>query len=265
MTNKRKGSKSNDLIEPAIMAQLNKGEIESANLVEWLAIDQRTLLSHTLGNLNRMAYYAPVLDRLNNIEKPTVNRINECIGLGLFELAEENNDSSLFSELRKHPSDLVRCWATYSIGSNEHTSLNEKLDQIQFFAADPHFGVREIAWMAVRSAITNQLDESIAILLKWTTHTDENIRRFASESIRPRGVWCTHISALKEQPDLALAILESLKSDPSRYVQNSVGNWLNDASKTAPAFVEMLCKRWAKENPTKETAYIIKKGMRSIQ
>lgn len=38
---KRKGSKSTKDIPKGIMEQLNRGEIESANLVEWLAVDKR--------------------------------------------------------------------------------------------------------------------------------------------------------------------------------------------------------------------------------
>ena len=66
---------------------------------------------------------------------------------------------------------------------------------------------------------------------------------------------------MKQNPELGLTILEPLKSDKAKYVQDSVGNWLNDASKTQPDFVKNLCEKWKKESPTKETAYIIKKGI----
>jgi 3-methyladenine DNA glycosylase AlkC len=108
------------------------------------------------------------------------------------------------------------------------------------------------------------LEKSIAILAEWTSSEDENIRRFATEATRPRGVWCEHIEPLKQNPALALSILEPLKSDPVKYVQDSVGNWLNDASKTRPDFVKMLCERWERESETKETKYIIKKALRTI-
>ncbi|KFF07749.1 DNA alkylation repair protein [Flavobacterium hydatis] len=262
---KRKGSRSTKDIPKDILEKLNKGEIETANLVEWLAIDQKLLLKNFLEQNNRLNYLEPIIATIDTLKKQTVNTINEAIGTSLFKLAKSEGDIELFAILSKHTSDLIRCWATYTIGKNTERSIDEMLEEIQFFAADKHFGVREISWLAVRQTIARNLNESLTILSKWTKHADENVRRFASEATRPRGVWCEHIEELKQNPKLGLIILESLKSDKSKYVQDSVGNWLNDASKTNPEFVIAICENWKNISPTKETAYIIKKALRTIE
>lgn len=262
---KRKGARSTKDIPKEILEQLNRGEIETANLVEWLAVDQRLLLENLLKQTNRTKYLKPILLNIEALKKQTVNTINETIGTGIFEQATKNNDTAFLDIISTHQSDLVRCWATYTIGKNPKLNVQQMLEKIQPFAADKHFGVREISWLAVRQTISKNLTESLEILSKWTSHEDENIRRFASEATRPRGVWCEHIEALKQNPALGLTILEPMKSDKAKYVQDSVGNWLNDASKTQPEFVKNLCEKWKKESPTKETAYIIKKAMRTIE
>lgn len=261
---KRKGARSIKEIPADILQQLNTGLLETANLVEWLAVDQQLLLKNLLLENGRMNYLQPVLDKIGQLDKQTVNTINEAIGTGLFELSRVNNDKTLFKIMATHNADLIRCWATYAIGKNEDLDITQTLEQIQPFAADQHFGVREICWMAVRPKIAKNLSESIALLAQWTSNPDGNIRRFASESTRPRGVWCAHIAALKEAPELALPILEPLKSDPEKYVQDSVGNWLNDAGKTQAEFVQSLCQCWETESETKATQYIIKKALRSF-
>lgn len=262
---KRKGSRSTKDIPSEIMLQLNQGKIETANLVEWLAVDQKILLKNLLNELVRNQYYDSIISDIETLKKQTVNTINEAIGVGLFKNIQSNNDQEIFSKLANHVSDCVRCWATYIIGFDENLSISEKLNQIQPFAADSHFGVREICWLATRKSIAENLEESLGILSKWTNHSDENIRRFASEATRPRGVWCAHIEVLKQNPELAIPILEPLKSDISKYVQNSVANWLNDASKTKPEFVFTICKRWKFESNSKETAYIINRALRTLE
>ena len=261
---KRKGARSIKEIPQDILKQLNRGEIETANLVEWLAVDQQLLLKHLLKQTGRIHYLEYIVKSAAQLKKQTVNTINEAIGTGLFEQAIKNRDTDFLMILSNHKSDLVRCWATYTIGKNQELNIEETLKQIQLFAADKHFGVREIGWMAVRKKITANLEKSIDILSTWTTNNDENIRRFTTEATRPRGVWCEHIEALKQAPELALSILEPLRSDPARYVQDSVGNWLNDASKTQPGFVSSLCRHWEKDSPTKATQYIVKKALRTI-
>lgn len=262
---KRKGSKSTKDIPKDILEQLNSGQIETANLVEWLAVDQRLLLENLLNQTDRIKYLKPILTDIDNLNKQTVNTINEAIGKGIFTQATKYNDTEILAIIATHKSDLIRCWAAYTIGKNPKLNVKQMLQQIQPFSADKHFGVREICWLAVRQTIAKNLTESLEILSKWTNNEDENIRRFASEATRPRGVWCEHIEELKQNPALGLTILKPMKSDKAKYVQDSVGNWLNDASKTQPEFVKNLCKKWGKESPTKETSYIIKKAMRTIE
>ncbi|REC59428.1 DNA alkylation repair protein [Chryseobacterium pennae] len=265
MTEKRKGARSIKDIPADILFQLNRGEIETANLTEWLAVDQRLLLKNLLEQNNRVEYLNPILEKVGQLKKQTVNTTNEAIGLGILDLALKNRDENFLSKLSTHQADLVRCWAAYTIGRNNAFNIEEKLEKIKSFASDTHFGVREICWMTVRPDISKNLEESLSILSGWTNHDNENIRRFASESTRPRGVWCEHIDELKQNPGLGLEILESLKSDPSKYVQDSVGNWLNDASKSQPEFVVEICDEWLRKSDTKETQYIVKKALRTLR
>ncbi|KUF43776.1 DNA alkylation repair protein [Myroides marinus] len=260
----RKGARAIKDIPAGVLELLNKGKLSSVNLTEWLAIDQRLLVHNVLAAINRTAYLQVVLDAVGGLKKPTVNTINQSIGYTLYHLAKEKEDNELFEILKHHKSDLVRCWATYFIGYNDSFGIKEKLNGIKYFAADSHFGVREICWMAVRADITANLEESIKMLLTWTKDENEYVRRFATESTRPRGVWCKHIDVLKENPELGLPLLEALHEDTSKYVKDSVGNWLNDAAKTRPDFVLDLCMKWENKGANKDTKYIISKAKRSL-
>lgn len=274
----RKGATKIDKIPTDVLESLNKGEIETVNLVEWLAIDHKILIKNIFENTDYGNCIQPIiklLEKNSKNDKITVLQATFLIGRyfywRLLEATEETTNKDI-TFLSSHKSDTVRCYACCLVGYDD-MFIETRLEKIKQLAADPHFGVREIAWIALRPAISKnseELEKTINILSVWAQNGNENIRRFASEITRPRGVWCKHIDTLKENPALALPILNFLYADSSKYVRDSVGNWLNDASKTQPDFVKNLCEEWKEkskkedENTQKATAYIIKKALRTI-
>ena len=197
--------------------------------------------------------------------KPTAMQQTRAIGLALARVVEVSaSPHSAYQRLLVHRSDVVRNWVPFIIGGQDGLSLARKLVALEPLATDRHFGVRETAWLAVRPAVERELEAAIDLLARWPEHSHEGIRRFASEVTRPCGVWCNHLVRLKAEPELALPILEPLKSDPAKYVRDSVGNWLNDASKSQPQWVQALCRRWQRLSKTPETAYIVKKALRTL-
>jgi len=261
----RKGARSTSDVPENVLDLLNQGKLSSVNLIEWLVTDQTKLAQHVLPTLG-YEHLLPILQ--NNVaeeKKPTTKKVSELIAHTIIEqVTESTQKTSLIQGLAQHPSDSVRCWAAYIVGFDPDHAFEQKLQNIYSFAADKHFGVREIAWIAIRGDLIQNLAQALTMLEAWSNDKDENIRRFASESTRPRGVWCAHISTLKQQPELALSLLEPLKSDSSKYVRDSVGNWLNDASKDHPDWVKSICEDWQTTSNSKETAYIIKRALRTI-
>jgi 3-methyladenine DNA glycosylase AlkC len=254
---RRKGASRTANIPDDVLEALNNGQLESVNLTEWLAVDAVKLLQATLPKL-KIKNAKTILETARAVASQGVMQRTELIATAL-EGAQVNLET-----MTAHRSDTVRCWAAF-IAVQRADAQPAKLEAIRPFAADAHFGVREIAWMAWRPSLAAELAQGIELLEVWTDHENPNIRRFASEASRPRGVWCAHIQSLKDAPELGLRVLEPLRADPHRYVQTSVANWLNDASKTRADWVETTCERWLKESPTSETKWIVNHALRSVR
>lgn len=263
----RKGARKLADIPDEVVELIQNGQLESVNLTEWLAVDHIILLQNVLIEFGLHLEKDSIIQRLNELNETKIMKIIPSIAMEWITLLAwkpEVEQSKIYAKIALHSSDSVRCWAAYIIGLNHQLSLEEKLTSMRPFAADHHFGVREIAWMALRESIASDLNKSIGLLQDWVGDEELNIRRFAIELTRPRGVWAKHITQLKENPSLALSLLEAVKSDDAKYVQDSVGNWLNDASKTDPDWVRKICDEWLENSNTKETKRIVTRARRSL-
>jgi len=189
--------------------------------------------------------------------------LKRMTGMGTLLLQAQGVDG--IARCQTHAADTVRGWACFMIGAQTGLDLSARLHAIRPLADDAHFGVREWAWMAVRPHLAQDLHAAITHLTPWTAFPSERLRRFASEALRPRGVWCAHIPAFKRNPALALPILTPLRADPSPYVQDSVANWLNDAAKDQAHWVRALCEQWLQEEPAPATRRICQRGLRSVK
>lgn len=229
---------------------LNQGTVEARNLMEMLAVDFTVLLSHVLPE-----FILPEIPTKLGITKKML-----IISKELYRVYE----LSIFDTFKVHPSDSIRGLACYILGAHS-LPFRQKLEMIEPLADDSNSGVREWAWIALRPDCISNPQYAIECLEPWACHSSENIRRYASEITRPRGVWCSHIKEFKQDPTPGLRILEQLKYDSSRYVQLSVGNWLNDAGKDNPKWVKQLCSRWQSESQSINTLKICKRGLRNLK
>jgi 3-methyladenine DNA glycosylase AlkC len=258
MSSQRKGAIRMADIPPSILARLNKGEMEALTLAEVLAVDFSKLLQNSFPGLDKS-----LIKKMRLAQEEKMGWIARTRLAGT--LLYEDLGAKGLKKTAHHASDQVRGWGAALIAELPGLDIEERLDLIRALADDPNPGTRETAWIMIRPHIAVDIKHSIKTLRPWVTSAQPNIRRFASEITRPRGVWCTHIPELRKDPKPGLLLLESLHADPSRYVQNSVANWLNDASKDNPAFVRNVCRAWARQSSAKETAYICKRAQRTLQ
>lgn len=247
-------------VSPALRAALSTGKAEARTLAEILVLDFGVLL-------RTIEPKAP---------KDVVAKLSACDAQGTHELGILHRMKLAGSTLhamhgvdavhtfQSHLSDTVRGFAAYALACEPAIPLAKRYALVRPIADDKNPGVREWAWIAMRPHVAADVPRALALGEQWATDSAANIRRFAVEILRPRGVWCGHIATLKDDPSPALSMLASVRSDTSKYVQDSVANWLNDASKTQPAWVRKVVASW-KKNASPATLRICKRAMRTIE
>ena len=260
---KRKGYVRLRDIPPELVVLLNRGTTETATLTEQTAMDFAMLLSSLdgwSGNAAGLVQEAASQDFSGHGLVKRMELAGRILGRhGAFD------DREALQQLIAHPADTVRGFACFAIALHPGLGFADKFLEIRPLAADFHFGVREWAWLALRRTVVNAPFEAIALLQGWTSERDANLRRFAVEVTRPRGVWAKHIAPLQTEPWRGLPLLAPCCRDESRYVQDSVANWLNDAARSQPEWVREVCRDWLRNHPDNSACcYIVKRAQRNL-
>jgi len=246
-----------------VLQKLAAGELETVNLMEWLATDMCELARMVAQEFPHKSPLRSglVAAAISMSGKGVTGRLRAA-GQAIARCAELG--SPQFRTFAEHKSDVVRQWACYAVNdSSLSLPVRDRLEATLSFAADHNMSVREAAWMAFRPHLAAEFESVLPLLTDLATHSNDNIRRFAVEVTRPRSVWGAHLAVLKRDPAKCAALLEGVKADPSKYVKLAVGNWLNDASKTRPDWVISICRRWAADE-NRHTAFIVRRGLRTI-
>ena len=145
MANPRKGARSIKEIPPEVLIALESGQIETANLVEWLAINPYTLLKSLLHQQALFSDQKRHVETLMSQAAKGVNARQRHIAEFWYGLHVAYPQRKLLELGKSHASDTVRAWTTYSLIHAPHNSFKSRLEALERWASGPHFGVREVA------------------------------------------------------------------------------------------------------------------------
>ena len=115
----------------------------------------------------------------------------------------------------------------------------------------------------IRPFLEHHQKQTLNALLKWSKDSNKHVRRLSSEGVRPRLPWANKLDAFIHDPSPIIPILENLKDDPSKYVQKSVANCMNDILKDNLEIGKSVLVSWSKD-AGKERKWIIKHALRGL-
>ncbi|RRK09746.1 DNA alkylation repair protein [Lactiplantibacillus garii] len=118
------------------------------------------------------------------------------------------------------------------------------------------------AEFAIRPFILRYPERTARQMLTWAASADEDVRRLASEGMRPRLPWGIRLKPYVDDPAPIMPILTRLIGDSSVYVQKSVANNLNDISKDHPDLVIQFAQRYWGQSPSAN--WILTRGLRTL-
>lgn len=200
----------------------------------------------TLELKDRVALIADVLNEALPITyKEQANIWMEILG------PENQNETGMFTEYY-WVMPLAKHVEVYGLG-NYATSI-KVIEEIT---------KRNTGEYTIRPYLEKYPDKTIKQLLKWSKSKNKHVRRLASEGGRPRLPWAPKLQQFIDDPSPLLPILDQLKDDPSKYVQKSVANCLNDIIKDNEDIVKGVIEDWSND-AGKERKWIIKHALRNL-
>lgn len=116
---------------------------------------------------------------------------------------------------------------------------------------------------AIRTFLLAHETRTLEILLHFAQDANPHVRRLVSEGSRPRLPMAQRLHPFIENPNKVFTLLEALKNEPTRLVQRSIANNLNDIAKDHPDTVTTFLKKWKNENVT-DIDWIISHATRSL-
>lgn len=240
---------------------ISSGKVETTSLFEWSTIDRYRVLENLLSELSITLEGKAQIECQKVVARESALKASLYVGRRLSECI------SIYDErwrvMSCHRSNIVREWAAILVGFSD-MKFSRKLAWIKPFADSDHPKVRDVACFALRHCVVQDPLSCIQSLIPWTGSRNEHLRRYACEITRPLGMRNSHIVLLQEQPDLAIGILEPLREDDSQYVQNSMVNWLKDASHSKPDWVRELLLRWSEDSGANGAQNIFKRVLRIL-
>ena len=115
---------------------------------------------------------------------------------------------------------------------------------------------------AIRPLLREYPQETLTQMHNWSQDPSVHVRRLASEGIRIRLPWAPKVDVYHQYPEQRESIWYTLKTDPSKFVQKSVANGINDLIKEDREAGLTLLKGWIAEDPSPETKWIINHALR---
>lgn len=117
---------------------------------------------------------------------------------------------------------------------------------------------------AIRPYLKQHTSKTLTRMKRWSKSPNKHLRRLSSEGLRPRLPWAKKLDIFIQDPQPILPILAQLKDDPSKYVQKSVANCINDILKDNLSTGKKLIEDWNNKDIGKERKWIIKHALRNL-
>lgn len=170
---------------------------------------------------------------------------------------------SLGPELREDQGMFTESWFLMPVArfveeyGLEHP--HESLDAIEEITK------RHTGEYAIRPYLRQWHAETMEKVEQWAGSESHNVRRLATEGIRPRLPWHSRFEPFMKDPEPVIRIIDRLVEDPSLYVRTSVANNLNDISKDRPELAVRTAERWLQEAKDQQRAtWVVTKGLRGL-